>query len=126
MAQSVRRTQIFQIQEAADDNHTHEKEVVVLWLRAQILEDRLLPVALHVVPVVNHAVADGVVHPVPRRLRVGEGLIADEEVEVFDTTLGCKMAGFGRNSWCTRRLGSSTTSGNRSREYTAELRVLAM
>lgn len=73
---------------------------MVLWLRAQILEDRLLPVALHVVPVVNHAVADGVVHSVSRRLRVGECLIADEEIKILNTPLRRKVAWFARNGGC--------------------------
>lgn len=59
---------------------------MVLWFGAEVLEDALLPVPFHVVPVVDHAVLDGVIDVV--RLAVGEGLVSDEEVEVFDAALG--------------------------------------
>lgn len=63
---------------------------MVLWLGAEVLEDALLPVALHLVPVVNLAVLDRVVDGV--RLGVGEGLVADEKVEVLDAALAREVA----------------------------------
>ena len=66
---------------------TYEEKVVVLWLRPQVLEDRLLPVSLHVVPVLYLAVKDGLV-PIARCLGVGDGLITDEEVQVLEPTFG--------------------------------------
>jgi hypothetical protein len=66
---------------------THEKEIVVLWFCAQILEDRLLPVAFHVVPVINHAVSNGVMDSIAGCLGVGESLVADEEVKVLHASL---------------------------------------
>ena len=62
---------------------------MILWLRAQILEDRLLPVTLHMIPIVNHSMSDGIVDAVAWRLGVGEGFIADEEVEVLNTPFRC-------------------------------------
>ena len=35
----------------ATDRRAHEEKVVVFWLGAEVLEDALLPVALHLVPV---------------------------------------------------------------------------
>jgi hypothetical protein len=87
--------------------------VVVFGLRSQILEDALLPVPLHLVPVFNHTVLDRVVDGVG--LAVGKRLVTDEEVEVLDTTLRGKVtrgrtetAGLGRNG------GSTTTGGGRT------------
>lgn len=66
--------------------------MVVLRLGPQVLEDSLLPVSLHVIPVINHAVADGVVHAVPGRLGVRERLVTDEEIEVFDSAFGREVS----------------------------------
>jgi hypothetical protein len=60
---------------------------VVLRFCAQILEDRLFPVAFHIVPVVNHAVSNGIVDSIAGCLSVGEGLVADEEVKVLYASL---------------------------------------
>lgn len=38
---------------------------------------------LHQVPILDHAVADGIFHSVPRRVN---GLISDVEVEIFNTS----------------------------------------
>lgn len=56
---------------------------MVLRFRTQVLEDRLFPVSLHVVPVVNHAVSNGVVNVITRRLLVGDCFIANEEVKIL-------------------------------------------
>lgn len=69
---------------------------MVLRLRTQVLEDGLLPESLHVVPVLDLAVADGVVDSIAGSLSIGQGLIADEEVEVLDAALGRKMTRFRR------------------------------
>lgn len=68
---------------------THEEEVVIFRLSSQVLEDRLLPVPLHIIPVLNLAVSDRIVDAISRSLRIRKGLIADEEVEIFDSSLGC-------------------------------------
>ena len=78
---------------------------MILRFCAEVLEDRLLPVALHVVPVINHAMADRIVHAVAWCPRVCECLIADEEVEIFDPSLGCKVSGLGGNSRSAGSLG---------------------
>ena len=63
-----------------------EEEVVVLGLGAEVLEDGLLPVLLHVGPVVDLAVTDGVGDLVGLGGR--DSLLADVEVEVLNTLLG--------------------------------------
>jgi hypothetical protein len=40
---------------------------MILGLRAQIFEDRLLPIPLHMIPIINHTMSDGVVDTVSRR-----------------------------------------------------------
>lgn len=64
---------------------THEEEVVILGLAPQVLEDALLPVAFHVVPVFNLTMFDRVTNLV--RLAVGESFVSNVEVEVFDPSL---------------------------------------
>ena len=49
---------------------THQEEVVVLRLRTQILEDGLLPVSLHVVPIIDLAMSDRIVNAIAGRLCV--------------------------------------------------------
>ena len=65
---------------------------MVLWLRAEILEDRLFPVPLHVIPVVDLTMANRVVDTVSRRLRISKRFIANEEVEVLYPSLRGEMA----------------------------------
>ena len=92
---------------------------MILWLRPQILEDRLLPVPFHVIPVLNLTVADGVVHAISWCLHVRERLITNEEVEVFDPSLRREASGL---RWhcraSTSRLCSRTASRDGSWEYT--------
>ena len=59
-----------------------QQDVVLLRVAPQVLEDAALPVALHIVPVLDDAVPDGVVDRVLIRARCR--LIADPEVEVLD------------------------------------------
>ena len=62
---------------------------MILRFCAEVLEDRLLPVALHVVPVLDLTVSNGVVDAIAWGLRVRECLVADEEIKVLDSPLGC-------------------------------------
>ncbi len=78
--------------EAAGVRSTDQKKVMVLWLRAKVLEDGLLPIAFHVVPIVDLAMANGVVNAVSWRLCVGKCLIAYEEVEILDPSLRGEMS----------------------------------
>ena len=64
---------------------------MVLRLCAEILEDRLFPVPLHVIPVVDLTMANRVVDTVSRRLRISKRFIANEEVEVLDPSLRGEM-----------------------------------
>lgn len=99
---------------------SHQQEVVVFRLCPQILEDRLLPVPLHMVPVLNHSMTNRVMHAVSRRLRVRQCFIADEKVEIFDSTFGRQVAGFtGDLGTCAGRLGCLATSSYRGRENAA-------
>ena len=65
---------------------------MVLWFRAEVLEDRLLPVTLHVIPIVDLTMANRVVDTVSWRLRISKCLVPNEEIEVFDPSLRGKMA----------------------------------
>lgn len=59
---------------------------MILWLCTQVLEDALFPISLHVVPIIDETMSDGVVYAI--RLRVRDCLVADVKVEVLDATLG--------------------------------------
>lgn len=63
----------------------HEK-VVILGLAAQILEDGLFPEPLHMIPVVNLAMTNGVVQS--HCLGLCQRFVSNVKVEIFDTTLG--------------------------------------
>ena len=71
---------------------TDQKEVMVLRLCTEILEDRLFPVPLHVIPVVDLTMANRVVDTVSRRLRISKRFIANEEVKVLDPSLRGEIA----------------------------------
>lgn len=77
---------------------------MILWLRSKILEYRLFPVPLHMIPVVNHSMTNGIMDSVAWRLRVGQRFIADEEIEIFYTAFRRQMTGFGRNGWASSSL----------------------
>lgn len=57
---------------------TYKEKVMVFGLCAEIFEDTLLPIALHLIPVLDHAVTDRIVDSV--RLVVGNGFISDKEI----------------------------------------------
>jgi hypothetical protein len=65
---------------------------MVLRLRAEVLEDRLLPVSLHVIPVVDLTMANRVVDTISWRLRISKCLVANEEVEILDPALRGEIA----------------------------------
>jgi hypothetical protein len=66
---------------------THKEEVVIFRLSPQILEDGLLPVSFHVIPVVYHSMTDRVVYSISWGFRVRKGFVSDKEIKVFYTTL---------------------------------------
>jgi len=68
---------------------------MVLWLRPEVLEDRLFPVTLHVIPVIDLTMANRIVDTVSWRLRIGERLVANEKVEVLDPALRGEIARLG-------------------------------
>lgn len=69
---------------------THEQEIVILGLAAEVLEDALLPVPLHLIPVLNLTMANRVVDRV--RLGVLQRLVADVKVQIVDTALGGEVS----------------------------------
>ena len=68
--------------------NTHQEEVMIFRFRSEIFEDRLLPVPLHVVPVIYLTVSDGVVDAISGSLRIRNSFVADEEIKVLDAALG--------------------------------------
>ena len=68
-----------------------QKEMVVLRLTSQVLEDALLPELFHVGPVLNLTVLDGIFSGIG--FGVGHGFVTDEEIQVFDGVLGSLGAG---------------------------------
>jgi hypothetical protein len=66
---------------------------VIFGLGAQILEDALLPHALHQRPVLDLAVFDRIVDLVGGADLVGERCVANVKVEIFDASFGCRRLG---------------------------------
>lgn len=60
----------------------YQQKEVVLGLSAQILEDTLLPVAFHQVPIVNLTMANRIVDGI--RLLVGKCLVTNVKVQVLN------------------------------------------
>ena len=98
---------------------------MVFWLCTKIFEDRLLPVPLHIVPVIDLTVADRVVYAIARCLSIGKSLISDKEVKVFDAALGCEMSWLGGYSGAgaTRLSGRSTCGDGSWKHTTRELDI---
>ena len=72
-------------------NGTHQQEGVVLGLATKILEDTLLPVALHMIPVVDLSVTDRVVEGIG--LGVCDGFVSDVKVQIFSAAFGGEVGG---------------------------------
>lgn len=76
---------------------TYKKEIVIFWFCPEIFEYCLLPVSLHVIPVVYHTMPDRVVYTVAGCFCIGKCFIADKEIEVFYAAFGREVARFGRD-----------------------------
>lgn len=59
---------------------------MVFGLGPQILEDTLLPVSLHMIPILNHTMANRIMYSVC--LGISHSLIADMKVEILDPSFG--------------------------------------
>ena len=67
--------------------NTHQEEVMIFRFRSEIFEDRLLPVPLHVIPVIYLTMSDGVVDAISGSLCIRNSFVADEEIKILYTTL---------------------------------------
>jgi len=95
---------------------------VIFGFGSKILKDALFPVPLHVIPVVNKAMTNRIMQTVS--LRVGDRFVANEEVKIFDSTLGCKVSrlgGYWRSSASPGR-SSMFSGGDSSGEDTRSSR----
>ena len=81
--------------------NTHQEEVMIFRFRSEIFEDRLLPVPLHVIPVLDLTMANGIVDAITRCLGIGKSFVSNEEVEVLNPALGGEMAGL--RGYCRAR-----------------------
>lgn len=68
-----------------------EEEIMIFGLDAQILENRVGPEALHMIPVFNLAVSNGVVNAVSRSAGSGQGLVSNEEIQVLSSAFSRQM-----------------------------------
>lgn len=75
---------------------------MIFGLASQVFENRVLPEPLHVIPVFNLTVSNGIVDRVGRAVGGGEGLVANVKVEVFGTLTTDVAAGrsFGGGNHC--------------------------
>lgn len=60
---------------------------MVFRLNTEVFENRVRPESLHVVPVLDLTMTDGVVDPIARSVARSQSLITDEEVQILRTTL---------------------------------------
>ena len=61
---------------------------MILRLSSQILKDRLFPIPLHVIPIINHSMADRIVNTISWRLLVRDSFVSNEEIQVLSTKNG--------------------------------------
>lgn len=86
---------------------THQEERVILGLATKVLKDTLLPVTLHMIPVVDLSVADRVIEGIG--LGISDSFVSNIEVQIFSTTLGRDVGGCvigrvgGDHSWLNKR-----------------------
>lgn len=80
---------------------------MILRLNAQVLENRVRPISLHKVPVLDLPMADWIVHSITRTTTRSQTLIANEEVQVFRSTLRRQMRTCSCASSQKRRLASN-------------------
>jgi hypothetical protein len=99
VVQSVGHRQMVNANLQFQRNLSCQQEIMIFWLCSQIFEDRLLPIALHMVPIVNHPMSDRVVNTISWRFDIRNCLVADEKIEVFYSTFGREMAGLGWDRW---------------------------
>lgn len=71
------------------ENEPHQEEVVIFGLSTQVFEYTLLPVSLHVIPILNHTMSDRIMHTVC--LGIGHRLVANMEIEVLDPSFGSQI-----------------------------------
>lgn len=53
----------------------------------EVFEDRVRPESLHVVPILDLSMSDGIVHAITGSITSRESLVADEEIQILGTTL---------------------------------------
>ena len=98
---------------------THQEKVVILRLCMKILEDGLLPITLHVIPVINLTMANWIIYAISGGFGVRERLVSDEEIEVLDATFGREVARLCRHGrTCPASLRGGSARGDRGREDT--------
>lgn len=68
-----------------------EEEVMVFGLDTKVLKNRIRPKSLHVIPVLDLAVSDGIVDAITGATTSGQSLITDEEIQVLGATLCGKV-----------------------------------
>jgi hypothetical protein len=76
-----------------------QKKIMIFWFAAEIFEDAMFPISLHMSPVVNLTMSDGIVGSIG--FGSVEGFISNEEIQIINTLLG--LRGLGTSSLrCTR------------------------
>jgi len=108
---------------STSQNITHQKEIVILGFSSEVLEDRLLPISLHMIPVINHSMPDWVVYTISRCPLICDRFVSDEEIQVLHSTLGCEIAWFRWNGRprSSSRLSNRFTSSYGRWKHTVEL-----
>lgn len=86
---------------------------MVFGLAPQVLENRVFPKPLHVIPVFNLSVSNGIVDRVGRAVGGSEGLVSDVKVQVLGSFTADVAAGraFGCCDDCGEDEGGGVVSG---------------
>lgn len=75
-----------------EEGRTNEQDVVILRLSSEVLEDALLPEPLHVIPVVDQSVFDGVMERVGSEEGEEGGKEKDGELDRNKRAFVCELA----------------------------------
>lgn len=68
-----------------------EEEVVIFRLDPKVFEDGVGPETLHVIPVLDLAMPDRIVHSITRTGTRSKSFISDEEIKVFRATFASQV-----------------------------------